>query len=259
MLFLEDYHNGTDFEISSYHPDSLNYMEHFHRSFELLVCLEGDAQITLNSKTYQLSSGEIMLILPYQIHAIHTKEHSLLDILIFSPEYIHDFYAKIKTCSLAKPIISVQKETIDCLYPALFKTDSLFYRKSALYHILFLYEKETTLIPASSSEQLIIQGLIYIETNFSKSITLKTLSDSLGYSSVHMSKIISEKLNSSFPKLLNRSRINHATFLLTHTLLPVSEIACQAGFQNVRTFNRSFQHILGTTPSIYRNNYFKRR
>lgn len=36
MTILEEYHFGEYLGVSSYHPYSLNYMEHFHRSFELL-------------------------------------------------------------------------------------------------------------------------------------------------------------------------------------------------------------------------------
>lgn len=259
MIFLENYHNGNEFEIARYHPDSLNYMEHFHRSFELLICLEGSVFVTLNTKRYELSEGEIMLILPYQCHSIQTKKHSLLDILIFSPEYIYDFYAKIQNYSLIEPIIPIDKNTLEFLQPALFSTDSLYYRKSALYHVLYLFEQRTTLFPAKVSEEIIIKVLTYMESNFSKPITLESLSENLGYSSVHVSNIISEKLNTSFPKLLNRSRINHATLLLTNTLLSVSEISLQSGFQNVRTFNRSFKQIIGTTPSNYRKHHMKNR
>ncbi|MCT8192760.1 helix-turn-helix domain-containing protein, partial [Pseudomonas monteilii] len=42
------------------------------------------------------------------------------------------------------------------------------------------------------------------------------------------------------------------SFLLTHSLLPITEVAEQAGFQNVRTFNRNFKALTSLTPKEYR-------
>jgi transcriptional regulator GlxA family with amidase domain len=64
--------------------------------------------------------------------------------------------------------------------------------------------------------------------------------------------MITEKLKSTFPRLLNQARIRHASFLLTHSLLPITEVAEQAGFQNVRTFNRNFKALTSLTPKEYR-------
>jgi YesN/AraC family two-component response regulator len=255
LTLLEDYHFGEHLGISSYHPCSLNYMEHFHRSFELIFCSEGESAILLENKTYVLSPNQVILIMPYQTHAIKTSNYSQLHILVFSPEYIPDFYAKTKDFSLATPVVSIDPELANQLYCPLFETDSLYLRKSALYHILHLFEHQTTLISTNKQEDMTVQLLVFIEENFKDTLTLEKLSANIGYSSVYVSRTITEKLNSTFPKLLNEARIRHASFLLTHTLLPITEIAEQAGFQNVRTFNRNFRAIHSQTPKDYRKKY----
>ncbi len=76
--------------------------------------------------------------MPYQTHAIETPKESQLHILVFSPEYIPDFYAKTKDFALSDPVITIDSSVAKQLYYPLFETDSLYLRKSALYQVLYL-------------------------------------------------------------------------------------------------------------------------
>ena len=107
MTILEEYHFGEYLGVSSYHPYSLNYMEHFHRSFELLFCSDGEAVVKIEESPYVLTTGQVLLVMPYQTHAIETPKESQLHILVFSPEYIPDFYAKTKDFALSDPVITI--------------------------------------------------------------------------------------------------------------------------------------------------------
>jgi len=252
VTILEEYHFGEYLGVSSYHPYSLNYMEHFHRSFELLFCSDGEAVVKIEESPYVLTTGQVLLVMPYQTHAIETPKESQLHILVFSPEFIPDFYAKTKDFALSDPVITIDPSVANQLYYPLFETDSLYLRKSALYQVLYLFEHQTTLLPAKNQEDILIQLLAYIESHFKEELTLEKLSSSIGYSSVYVSRMITDKLKSTFPRLLNQARIRHASFLLTHSLLPITEVAEQAGFQNVRTFNRNFKALTSLTPKEYR-------
>lgn len=227
-------------------------MEHFHRSFELLFCSDGDAVVKIEKSPYVLTAGQVLLVMPYQTHAIETPRESQLHILVFSPEYIPDFYAKTKDFSLSDPVITIDPSVAKQLYYPLFETDSLYFRKSALYHLLYLFEHQTTLLPVKNQDDILVQLLIYIESHFKEELNLEILSSHVGYSSVYVSRLITDKLKSSFPRLLNQARIRHASFLLTHSLLPITEVAEEVGFQNVRTFNRNFKLLTSLTPKDYR-------
>ena len=57
----------------------------------------------------------------------------------------------------------------------------------------------------------------------------------------------------SFTEYLNHYRITQATQLLKNTEEKVTNIAFQVGYENLRTFNRNFQKIVGMRPNIYRH------
>lgn len=254
MIKLENEPYGKRLSFSHYHSDSLNYAEHMHRNFEIVFCSRGQLQVMINQKYYVLSAGEVVLILPYHAHKFKSIGSSYTDIFIFSPEYIEDFYTKMDGFTLESPIIELEKDTFDSLYEPIFKTDSTFYRKAAVYFLIYLFEKNTECVKLKKNQQLTTKILYYIEKHFQENLTLDDLSEYLGFSSVYISKIISTKLDSSFPILLNTLRINHACYLLTNTEESISGIAKKSGFQNTRTFNRNFQINIGHTPQEYRKN-----
>ncbi|GAA4076553.1 helix-turn-helix transcriptional regulator [Amphibacillus indicireducens] len=248
-------HYGEDLAIFRYHPESLTYPEHFHRSFELIICRQGHTVLNINQTYYSLTEGDVALILPFQTHFIETPFQSRLDILIFSPEYTDDFYTKTEFMAFESPVISMTNDQISQLHEPLFVTDSYYYRKSALYQVLHIFEQNTELVKVKGNDGLIAQLLIYIENNFQNHLLLEQLSAALGYSSVYVSKLIADRLKSTFPKLLNSSRVNHACFLLKNTSHSITEISDKSGFQNSRTFNRNFKSLIGMTPKAYRQKH----
>ena len=59
---------------------------------------------------------------------------------------------------------------------------------------------------------------------------------------------------SSYVQLL---RLNQATWLLTQTQLPVTEVAAKSGFASIKTFHCVFKYQYGIAPGEYRKQYFQ--
>jgi AraC-like DNA-binding protein len=49
-----------------------------------------------------------------------------------------------------------------------------------------------------------------------------------------------------------RTRMNRAAVRLRTSNEPISAVALEAGFNDLSTFNRRFQRVMGVTPGIYR-------
>ena len=92
----------------------------------------------------------------------------------------------------------------------------------------------------------------YIDSNFTKDISLATIADYMGYSSTYVSKIFKQTYGMSYIEYMNSKRIELSKQLLADTQLSVKEIGFRAGFNNMQTFFRVFKQCVGTTPSQYR-------
>lgn len=74
------------------------------------------------------------------------------------------------------------------------------------------------------------------------------LSARLGYSTRHLTRLLTEELGAG-PLALARARRAHtARTLLVNTGLPISDIAFASGFSSIRQFNDTFREIFALTP-----------
>ena len=105
----------------------------------------------------------------------------------------------------------------------------------------------------SHSEKIIENLLEYINTHLSEDISLSDLSENCQLSTSYISRIFKEHLNVGFVEYLNNLRISRSKKLLEETQMTIEQIGFQVGFNNVRSFMRTFKQYTNTTPGQYRN------
>jgi AraC-like DNA-binding protein len=94
--------------------------------------------------------------------------------------------------------------------------------------------------------------LKFCKENFLEEITIKSVANSLHLSPSHISHIFSSKLKINFRHYVNTLRIDYSKTLLLSGELPITQIALNCGFANLRTFNRAFLSATGKTPTEYK-------
>lgn len=89
---------------------------------------------------------------------------------------------------------------------------------------------------------------LYQEQNFGR----KELATELGISEAIASELVNTTYQKSIPQLLKEHRVEDAKILLKQTRMPMKDIATESGFGSLTSFNRTFQEIVGQTPTKYR-------
>ena len=74
MIVYEDYHFGDPQEISLYHIREFSHFAHLHRSYELLRLKSGKLMATVDGRDFLMKPGDLILILPYEIHSYTNLE-----------------------------------------------------------------------------------------------------------------------------------------------------------------------------------------
>lgn len=92
----------------------------------------------------------------------------------------------------------------------------------------------------------------YIDLHLKDGITLNELAAHVGLSSAYVSRIFKETLGVGFLEFLNTSRIDRAKILLSETKMNVEQVGFEVGFNNLRSFMRTFKQYTGTSPGKYR-------
>lgn len=98
---------------------------------------------------------------------------------------------------------------------------------------------------------LIRKILIYINSNLSLDLSLKTLAGYLNVNASYLSALFSKELGIPLTKYVSQCRINHAKRLLENTNMNIQSIAFQCGFMDTKYFSRIFKQYAGVTPHTY--------
>lgn len=237
---------------------------HYHRGYEFVWVLSGDLYATVSNKDYTLSKDQSLLITPYALHALKTSPDAEIFIAVFSGSYINKFASTTASKEPVDAHFSIP-DTLSAYLRAQFlvkdeeskkstamKKPSYYALKACLYAICDEFSSVAVWGKKEQNTELVFRVISYIEENYSKNITLKTLADDLSYEYHYLSRILTKSLRVPFRTLLNQCRCERAKDMITSTDLPLSVIAINCGFQSIRSFNRIFYDMTGTTPSSLR-------
>ena len=112
-------------------------------------------------------------------------------------------------------------------------------------------EKIHASTPKQYEQNQVLIILKNIEENY-KNISLTDISKDMNQSVYNLSRLIKETTGSTFKELLQRKRLNQASYLLTSTKLTVDEIIYSIGYENSSYFYKIFKKRYGVTPKVYR-------
>lgn len=101
-------------------------------------------------------------------------------------------------------------------------------------------------------ESLSAKIRLFISDNIHRGVTLKLLSQFLGYSEKYCSDLFHSTMGESFSEYLKHQRLEKATFLLSTTDKSVVDIAAALGFSDQSAFSHFFKRATGQSPLRFR-------
>lgn len=274
--FQDDFPYNT--YICSIPLDFSNVPVHWHREFEIIAIKKGSGIVTVNFQKYQVSSGDIIIVLPGSLHSIDGNENISMEYenILFSKEllafpekdltqeaFLQPFFngkLPIRTkISHGRPLHQELIDIIDFLDD---KCDEKAYGyqlavKGALMQIIYLLitnppSQKETLSPDKSKEKL--KSIIrYVSTHYYEEITIEEIAGFCHYSPSHFMKFFKAHTGMSFISYVNDYRATEARALLTNTTDSILDISLQCGFTNLSNFNRIFKRKYGISPRQMRN------
>ena len=98
-----------------------------------------------------------------------------------------------------------------------------------------------------------VRLLSFIHDHYTEDISVQDLSDYMGYSEVHTSRLFKQYFGQTFVSYLAHYRMKKAAHLLMYTDQSVREIGKAVGYSNSNYFGKVFHRIYEMTPSEYRD------
>lgn len=249
MFFYEKRNFGNETHFHYGENLDFSFPVHFHRCFEAICVLDGEIDLTVDGRSETAKRGEAAIFFPNQLHSYHTRSHSRCVIFIFAPELIGDFTSSYR---YKLPVTSVFPFS-ESFYLT-FAPENQYYIKSFLYRLCGEFQKYVTVSEQKKTEatRLLHEMLSYIDENYQRECSLRTLSGLLKYDYAYLSKYFARKTGMTFKEYVNQYRITYACSLLRGRDMAIYDVAGQCGYDTIRTFNRNFLAITNMTPTEYR-------
>ena len=109
------------------------------------------------------------------------------------------------------------------------------------------------LLAARAHEDLSINiAKNFILARASEPLHLRDVAEHVHVSTHYFSKFFKKETGIGFSEFLARVRVENAKDLLANPVLPITEVANQAGFGSLSQFNRVFHRFAGNSPKSYR-------
>lgn len=254
---------------------------HTHSFFEIVCLAEGSCSHYINGQQQHLSQGDILIMAPGTMHAIHAADDDslLINILIrsstFNSAFLNTLTNKTILGDFFQKTLYHNKEHSYLLFHAgndesLFQILEYLYREECsdkryknavknqiaelFFSLLLRNHEKDVFIPnptGENDEPDFVFLLKYMEHNY-QSISLKEMADFFHYSERHLIRLIQDYTGMSYSQNIRQIRLNHAASLLEGTDLPVNEIAAQVGYSNVSHFRKLFTGRFSMSPQDYR-------
>ena len=267
MIFiLNDFGDGVS--IKSLHTNGAWKLgPHIHQFIEICCVTEGEVTLVVDKVKKKVHKGEFAVIHPFRLHQYVAPDDSKMWVGVFSDHAVDGIGTPSINNVWGEDFIFQASDSLYNYVTAHLppKSDEhinvemnspLMYNIKAIYYSVM--EEFTTKVPQTviPSHSLALASIYrYIEEHFTEDITIKDISDALGYSEKYISHTLSAVPNSNFRKILNQRRIANARHYLRTTDRTVIDIATQVGFQQERTFYRAFKAEMNMTPYEFRKKY----
>ena len=250
-MFYEFQHFGIPEYLKKEYGKNFVFPVHLHHSFEFITVLEGKMSVTVDGNEYTLTKGKALLIFPDQIHSL-SGEGSFHMLCIFSPDLVKSYSAKVAD-KIAKSNLFCPDENLIHAIDTLSDGSDIILKKGIFYCLCAAFDGQAQYIRRDSKSTNLMHDIFkFVETNFGKDCTLKKLSKVTGFSYSYLSRHFKKVTGTSFNSYVNRYRISNACHQLLVSDCSVLRCALDCGYDSLRSFNRNFRELVGTTPNEYR-------
>lgn len=260
-LYERHIHNDLKFPLI-FHRDTLarSNMEvytHYQENIELLFVLEGELAVTINEKTLFAQAGQIVIILPDELHTIKAvSQVSVYDCLIPDTECLRSWGLDLTGITFPK---AVHNQDLADYFAVLYKEMSEtapYYKAAAMSTMvaimtaLFRRYAVSTFIPQSTPQSLEVIKLAieWLKAHAFEECSTDQLAAAIGYSKSYICHRFKEVTGVTAVDYRNLLRCEQARKLLLAGS-NVSEAALAVGFQNLSYFTKIYQKHRGILPS----------
>ncbi len=237
---------------------------HFHNHYEIYFLISGRRRYVIDNEIYDIEAGDIVLIPPMVMHKTQRipgtldeeKHERFLYCIQDIPEVTKPVFEKYLYRPDEKSRVYIKDLVEESLNEKGTDEASILLHKLNVQKILLILLKspENKNVPRrlSQRDRLMQDAASFIKENCHKQISLKDISDRIGFTPEYFSLVFKTAIGFNFVDYLNNMRIAKALSYLTETHMSISAISEMCGFNDSNYFAIVFKKVTGISPTKYR-------
>ena len=270
-MYLEERHEIIEFppniplKIFMHKLGSVN--NHWHRSIEILMVLDGTITISIDNTKYTLSGEDTILINSNTIHSLKSESAVMIAIQIDLSK-MNQFETNLDELVFDCNTLTTDDQSkfdgikyciASMIHENAHNSSESQYRKYSLAYYLvseLLANFSVPITNAIKTQQKyaarLTRLLKYIEEHYAENFSLSDLAAEEDLSVPYLSSFFEKNMGIKFSQYYTSVKLNHAQADLISTGDSIETIAVRNGFTESHSFVRSFKKQYGTLPSTYR-------
>ena len=226
-----------------------------HQRFVLLVVLEGDGRVGLETDFWDFEKGNALLMFPHQAH-YYSRLPNRFQWLFITFELPVEFWGQLADLRESPRTISPQNLSKLAQFLSVWSQaedeGAALKSSSQLGEILTSLCADPLIASLGSESDLVQSVRRQVSENLKSDLSVKALSAHFGVSGSYLREQFRDGAGVSLGHFVRSVRLMQATKLLRESSTSVRKVAEECGFGSFTAFSRAFGQVYGHSPSVYR-------
>ena len=234
--------------------------QHYHSTFEIYYMKEGRCHYFIDDKSYEVRSGDLILIPDGVIHKTGYYSDTYTRLLVncsydYIPREVVEALPK-ETYLYRDPEIAREAEQILSHIEAEYRTADAFSDHAfrcytgALFQLLLRSKIRT---PSDGDDSPIRRVVKFVRENYTSRLLLSDVAKHFSFTPEHLSRAFKKETGFGFCEYLTLLRLRKAEFMLRNEPgRAICEVAYACGFNDSNYFSDKFKKTYGVPPSAIR-------
>lgn len=245
-------------------------VQHYHDTYEFYLQTSGERYIFLDDVCYTITRGDLIIFKPFDLHFAESREVDYYEryVMNFHPQklsfLLNDNEIKLLFEKLDSCVIHLNEEHFQTILSD-FKKADIYYNKKGIFSEKLLYTTifqmiitigdliaTTTANTNKNMPSVIMNAINYINKHYHENLDLDLISEVVGMSKFHFSRLFHRTTGATFLEYLYNIRLTKVHKLLIESNLTLQKIADKTGFTSSAHLSRTFRKVYQQSPREFK-------
>ena len=269
---FEIIHHTSIPKMNFYLTDSNYCSAHIHSDLEILFLIEGEIEITTQTEVFSLTSGEMAVFNPYQVHSYKSlADVPIILVIQINPTFCRPYYPQLENIRFETSNISriIPPKYFSAMANICFDIGYNYFSEVLAYEfrcigdvnrlivvlltfVPFQILTDQELASATKLEKRVERMMTYIDHHFQEKISLAEIAQKEKLSVAYLSRFFKLQIGQSFQNYVSALRLEHAAYLLSNTNKTILDISIESGFSDLKYMTKAFSEKFHMTAGEFR-------